>query len=159
MVLAFEPTEPDVMKRRPRPATQAMLSSFVLWRIFLVSTLFLIGIFGIYRWALSMGSPIEEARTMAVNTLVAMEIFYLFSVRYLKAPSFTWRGVQGTPRVLLAVAGVLVLQALFTYAPFMQTLFNTRALDLWQLALCAGAGLAVLLVLELEKTLLRHFRR
>ena len=39
----------------------------------------------------------------AVNTLVAMEIFYLFSVRYVKAPSFTWVGVQGTPRVLAAV--------------------------------------------------------
>jgi hypothetical protein len=66
---------------------------------------------------------------MAVNTLVAMEVFYLFSVRYLKAPSFTLVGVQGTPRVLLAVGAVVVLQALFTYAPFMQTWFGTRALQ------------------------------
>ncbi|MDP2416981.1 MAG: HAD-IC family P-type ATPase [Hydrogenophaga sp.] len=156
MVLAFEPTEPDVMKRAPRPPGEAMLSPFVIWRIVLVSSLFTLGIFGMFQWSLSTGAPLEEARTMAVNTLVAMEVFYLFSVRYLKSPSFTWRGVQGTPLVLMAVAGVVVLQALFTYAPFMQTLFATRALSLTQLLMCAGAGVVVLVVLELEKALLRQ---
>jgi hypothetical protein len=53
------------------------------------------------------------------------------------------------------VAGVVVLQALFTYAPFMQTLFNTRALDWTELLACTLAGVAVLLVLEVEKAVLR----
>jgi hypothetical protein len=44
---------------------------------------------------------------------------------------------------------------LFTYAPFMQTWFNTRALHPAQLLLCALVGLAVLVLLELEKALLR----
>jgi magnesium-transporting ATPase (P-type) len=156
MVLAFEPTEPDVMKRPPRGAHEPMLSPFVIWRIVFVSCLFLIGIFGLYRWALGQGADVETARTVAVNALVAMEVFYLFSVRYLKSPSFTWRGVQGTPRVLMAVAGVVLLQALFTYAPFMQTLFATRALSVQQLLMCAVAGVLVLVVLELEKALLRQ---
>jgi magnesium-transporting ATPase (P-type) len=156
MVLAFEPTEPDVMKRAPRPPGEAMLSPFVIWRIVLVSTLFTLGIFGMFQWSLSTGAPLEEARTMAVNTLVAMEVFYLFSVRYLKAPSFTGAGVQGTPRVLLAVGVVVLLQALFTYAPFMQSWFNTRALHPADVLLCALAGLAVLVLLELEKWVLRQ---
>jgi len=156
MVLAFEPTEPDVMKRAPRPPGEPMLSPFVIWRILLVSTLFSLGIFGMYQWSLATGAPVEEARTMAVNTLVAMEVFYLFSVRYLKAPSFTSAGVKGTPRVLMAVGAVVVLQALFTYAPFMQTWFSTRALHPGEVLLCALAGLAVLLLLELEKWVLRQ---
>ena len=36
--------------------------------------------------AQAQGASIEEARTIAVNTLVVMEIFYLFSVGYLKNP-------------------------------------------------------------------------
>ena len=156
MVLAFEPTEPDVMRRPPRSPTEPMLSPFVIWRVGLVSLLFLFGIFGAYRWALASGAEIEAARTVAVNALVAMEVFYLFSVRYLKSPSFTWVGVQGTPRVLAAVAGVVVLQALFTYAPFMQALFDTRGLSLQQLLVCAGIGVTVLVVLELEKAVLRR---
>jgi magnesium-transporting ATPase (P-type) len=156
MVLAFEPTEPGVMRRAPRRPDEPMLSSFVIWRIVLVSTLFSLGIFAMYRWSLHSGAPVEEARTMAVNTLVAMEVFYLFSVRYLKAPSFTLVGVQGTPRVLMAVGAVVVLQGLFTYAPFMQTWFDTRALAPGQVLLCALAGLFVLLLLEGEKWVVRQ---
>jgi hypothetical protein len=40
------------------------------------------GAFGMFFWAEARGLPIETARTMVVNTIVVMEIFYLFSVRY-----------------------------------------------------------------------------
>lgn len=158
LVLAFEPTEPDVMQRPPRPAGEPLLSGFVLWRIALVATLFLIGIFGMYRWALSNGAAVEAARTLAVNTLVAMEVFYLFSVRFLRTASFTWGGVRGTPRVLLAVAAVVLLQLAFTFVPFMQRLFGTASLSWQELAACALAGVALLTLLELEKLLLRHVK-
>ena len=159
MVLAFEPTEPGVMQRAPRAPGEAMLSPFVIWRIVLVSVLFTVGIFGMYQWSLAGGATVEAARTMAVNTLVAMEVFYLFSVRYLKAPSFTLAGVRGTPRVLMAVALVVALQALFTYAPVMHLWFGTQALAPAQVLLCALAGLAVLVFLEAEKWVVRQRKR
>lgn len=156
LVLAFEPAEPDVMRRPPRSPTEPMLSGFVVWRVGLVSVLFLAGIFGMYSWAMWRGMDEAQARTVAVNTLVAMEVFYLFSVRYLKSPSFTWQGVQGTPLVLLSVTAVLVLQLVFTYAPFMHALFDTRPMDLWSCLAVVGAGVAVLLALETEKTVRRR---
>jgi len=156
MVLAFEPTEADVMQRPPRRPDEPMLSRFVIWRIFFVSALFLAGIFGMYQWMLTQGATIEAARTVAVNTLVCMEVFYLFSVRYLKAPSFTVQGVKGTPRVLVAVFGVFALQLMFTYAPFMQSLFASEALPLATGVLVVLAGVAVLVILEIEKALLRR---
>src|SRR3546814_4035177 len=70
------------------------------------------------------GLSVEEARTIVVNTIVVMEIFYLFSVRYLRLTSLTWEGVLGTPAVLIGVALVVALQLAFTYLPFMQTLFE-----------------------------------
>jgi magnesium-transporting ATPase (P-type) len=157
LVLAFEPTEADVMRRPPRSPSEPMLSAFVAWRIGLVSVLFMGGIFGMHAWALSWGADEATARTVAVNTLVAMEVFYLFSVRYLKSPSFTWQGVKGTPLVLASVAAVVVLQLLFTYAPFMHSLFNTRPLGVGTLFAIGAAGVAVLLILEVEKALLRRF--
>lgn len=156
LVLAFEPTEADVMRRPPRRPEEPLLSGFVLWRVTFVSTLFLAGIFGLHTWALAQGASEEAARTVAVNTLVCMEVFYLFSVRYLKAPSFTLQGVRGTPRVLAAVAAVMVLQAGFTYLPVMQHLFRTEALPLASGLPIVAAGVVVLLVLELEKALLRR---
>jgi magnesium-transporting ATPase (P-type) len=159
MVLAFEPTEADTMRRPPRRPNEPILSRFLAWRIGLVSVLFMAGIFGMFELALARGASVEEARTVAVNTLVAMEIFYLFSVRYLKARSFTWQGVKGTPLVLTSVAAMVLLQAAFTYAPPMQTLFHTQALGVRTVIEIVAVGFSVLVVLEVEKWLRRRFRR
>jgi magnesium-transporting ATPase (P-type) len=151
LALAFEPTEEGVMRRPPRPVDEPILSGFLVWRVLLVAALFVAGIFGMFELALQRGASLEEARTIAVNTLVAMEVFYLFSVRYLVNPAFTLTGVRGTPAVLAAVALVVVLQSLFTYAPFMRTLFATRPLDLMELLSITLVGLSVLVLLEIEK--------
>lgn len=156
MVLAFEAPEADIMNRSPRNRNDPLLSRFLIWRILFVSSLFLTGIFGVYHWTLSQGESIEVARTMAVNTLVSMEVFYLFSVRYLKSRSFSWVGVQGTPRVLVSVGLVLLLQIGMTYWTVLQGLFDTRALSLSQLGVVVFAGVMILVVLELEKLIVRR---
>ena len=155
MTLAFEPAERDVMARPPRPRDEPIMSPFVLWRVAFVSTLFMAGIFGKFTLAEAQGSSVEEARTIAVNTLIAMGIFYLFAVRYLRMSSLTLRGVLGTPAVLIAITAVTALQVLFTYAPFMETFFGTRPLSVQQLAQIVLVGIAVLVVLEAEKRAVR----
>ncbi|MGY6548269.1 MAG: cation-translocating P-type ATPase [Roseinatronobacter sp.] len=159
MALAFEPPEKNVMERPPRPAGAPILSRFVLWRVLLVSGLFTLGIFGQFRLALTMGADLDVARTMAVNTLVAMEIFYLFSVRYRDGPSLTAAGARGTPAIVVALGVVLVLQGLLTYAPPLQTVFGTAALGPAQLVACALAGLALLVVLDLDKRAAGFWKR
>jgi magnesium-transporting ATPase (P-type) len=151
LALAFEPAEPDVMRRPPRAADEAILSGFLIWRVVFVSTVFLGALFGKYALAQAQGASVEEARTIVVNTLVVLEIFYLFSVRYLKASSITWRGMVGTRAVLIAVGAVTALQLMFTYAPFMESFFDTRPLSLAQGVQIVAVGFAVLLILEIEK--------
>jgi magnesium-transporting ATPase (P-type) len=155
MALAFEPMEPDVMRRPARSPGEPILSGFLLWRIGLVSMLFLCGIFGIYFWALQRGVPVETARTYAVNVLVGMEVFYLFSVRYLRTPSFTLKRILGSRAVLVAVLVVIGLQLMFTYAPFMQLLFDTRPLGFRAGMLIVVIGAVLFLILELEKAVRR----
>lgn len=159
MSLAFERPEASIMHQPPRRANAPILSRFILWRVMLVSVLFAIGIFGQFTLAQAQGAGLDAARTMALNTLVAMEVFYLFSVRYRHGWSLTWQGVKGTPAVLIAVAVVLLLQAGFTYLPVMQTLFDTVALSPWQIAQCALAGVALLVVLEVDKHAARGWKR
>ncbi|WP_203299433.1 cation-translocating P-type ATPase [Marinobacter sediminum] len=155
MTLAFEPPEPDVMKQPPRPRGESLLRGFVVWRVALVSLLFLIGIFAAWYWAMHHSGSEASARTLAVNTLVAMEVFYLFAVRYLDSASLTLRGVMGTPVVLLAVAAVLGLQSLFTYAPWLNTTFASVPLSPGMIVFSVAAGVLLLLILELE-TWIRH---
>jgi magnesium-transporting ATPase (P-type) len=93
-----------------------------------------------------------------VNTLVVFEIFYLFNVRYLHGGSLTWQGVLGTPAVLIALVVVVVAQLAFTYAPTMQRWFASAPVPFVDGLVIIAAGVALMLVLEAEKALLRRCR-
>jgi magnesium-transporting ATPase (P-type) len=138
------------MRRPPRPAGQTILTGELLWRIAFVSALFVAAAFGMYFWAESRGLPLEEARTIVVNTIVVMEIFYLFSVRYVHGTSLTWTGVLGTPAVLLGVGLVTAGQFAMTYLPPMQAVFDTRPVALLDGLAVIGVGVVLLLVVETE---------
>ena len=153
LTLAFEPAEPGVMQRPARQAGGRILSGRLLWRILFVSALMVVGAFGIFSWAESRGLPVETARTMVVNTLVVMEIFYLFSVRYVHGTSLTWRGVFGTRAVLIGVGIVVLAQFAFTYLPPMQAVFGTRDLSIGEGAAIIAVGFALLVCVEVEKHL------
>jgi magnesium-transporting ATPase (P-type) len=142
------------MLRPPRGAKEPLLSGFLLWRVALVSLLFMAGVFAVFFYALERGLSLEAARTMVVNTLVAMEIFYLFSVRYVHGPSITWRGIFGTPAVLIGVALVVAMQFAFTYVPAMQRVFGTAPIGLLDGLLIVGVGVALLLLVEIEKRIM-----
>jgi magnesium-transporting ATPase (P-type) len=155
LVLAFEPPEANVMRRPPRQRHAPLISPFMLWRIGLVSVLFFIGGFGIFTWAQGRGLDVETARTMVVNTFCVMEIFYLFSVRYLHASSFSMQGARGTPAVLLAILAVVVAQLAFTYLPWMQRLFDSRPVPLFEGMVIVLVGAVMMVLLEVEKWVLR----
>ena len=156
LVLAFEPPEPGVMQRQPRPADAPLLSPFLLWRVVVVSVLLAAAALGVFFYALESGRDLETARTMVVNMFIVGEIFYLFNVRYLHVTSFTLKGVAGTPAVLLAIAVLVAGQLLFTYAPFMNALFGSRPLGIEDGLLLVAIGFTLMLVLEGEKFVLRR---
>ena len=151
LALAFEPPEPGVMARPPRRRDEPILSEELVWRIVLASALFADFVFGMFFWALRRGLDLEQARTIAVNTLVVLEVFYLFSTRYVHGSSLTWKGVLGTRAVLIGVGLTVAAQLAFTYAPPLQAVFGTRAVSLLDGSAILGCGLLLLLVLGLEK--------
>ncbi len=157
LVLAFEPSESGVMRRPPRRANAPLLSPFMVWHVIVVSLLFMAASLGVFLYTLASGRDVETARTMVVNMLAVLEIFYLFNVRYMHVTSITWRGALGTPAVLLAIAAVLILQLLYTYAPFMHAIFDSRPVTFLDGLLAIAIGVTLMLLLEGEKALLRHW--
>jgi len=157
LTLAFEPTEEGTMQRPPRPVGQKLLGGRLLWRVLFVSVLMAGGIFAIYGWALGRGLSEEAAQTTVVNTLVVMEIFYLFSVRYTHGPSFTWQGLVGTRAVLIGVGVTVLAQLTFTYAPLAHLVFDSRPVGLVEGLMIVGAGVLLLVVVEVEKYLARRW--
>ncbi len=156
LALAFEPPEANVMRRPPREPRQPLLTRFFLWRILLVSLIMFAGTFGVFAWLTTGGAEIELARTAAVNTIVLLEIFYLFNTRFILESSLSLKGFLGSRAALIAIALVIVFQLLFTYLGLMQNLFSTRPLDLGHWLLIIPVAASVLPIVEFEKWLMRR---
>jgi magnesium-transporting ATPase (P-type) len=159
IALAFEPTETDTMRRQPRPKNQPLLTGGLAWHVVLVSILFICGVFGIYAYAIDQGYSIELARTIAVNTLVVMEIFHLFFIRNIYGTSLTWKAVRGTKVVWTTVMVVTVAQFAITYLPPLQRIFDTVAVPFFEGLLIVSVGVVLFAIIETEKQLRLQLRR
>jgi len=159
IALAFEPTETDTMRRPPRPRNEPLLTGELAWHIALVSALFLAGVFGVYAYAVDKGYSIELARTIALNTLVVMEIFHLFFIRNIYGTSLTWEAVKGTKVVWTTVIVVTVAQFSITYLLPLQKLFSTVGVPFADGLLIVGIGAMLFAIIETEKQLRLRLRQ
>ncbi|MDF2231831.1 HAD-IC family P-type ATPase [Albimonas sp. CAU 1670] len=159
LALAFEPTERGTMSRPPRPRDAPLLTGELLWHVALVSTLFLAAVFGVYAWAIEGGRDPALARTLAMNTLVVLEIFHLFFIRNIHGASLTWAAARGTPVVWACVIAATAAQLALTYAPPLQALFGTRAVPLADGALVLATGVVFFVLIETEKRIRLSLRR
>lgn len=153
LALSFEPTESGVMKRPPRDTNAAILGGYFLWRVAFVSLLIGGLTLSLYYWLKANGYVIDEARTIAVNTLVAGQLFYLFNCRKMNEPSLG-KGFFNNKYAFYAVGILIVLQLVFTYAPFMNEWFATSPHKALYWAYPATGGFVVFLLVELEKYVL-----
>jgi len=157
--LAFEPPEQNVMRRPPRDAHKPILTHYLIWRVVFVSFITMCGTMGLFLWEMKQGVSIEHARTVAVNTLVMFEIFYLFSSRYITASVFNWAGLTGNRYVLIAIGTLIIFQLGFTYLAPMQSLFGTTTIDFYIWLRILLVACSVLFLVELEKYFVRRMDR
>ncbi len=151
IALAFEPTEANTMHRPPRARSEPLLTGGLVWHIVLVALLFLGGIFGIYQYAIDKGYSVELARTIAMNTLVVMEMFHLFFIRNMYGTSLTWKAVRGTRAVWAAVILVAAGQFALTYLGPLQDIFATQPVPFLDGLLIVAIGMTLFAVIEIEK--------
>ncbi|WP_152206619.1 HAD-IC family P-type ATPase [Marinobacter changyiensis] len=156
LTLAFEPAENDVMERPPRSPAESLFTGFLIWRVGFVSVLMVMAVFGLFVWFRSRGTDLDTARTIAINTLVSCEIFYLLNTRMMTASALDWQRLWTNLTVWYAIAALIVMQAMFTYSGPFQKLFDTRPLSLTHWGVILMAALAVFGVVELEKFVFRR---
>jgi magnesium-transporting ATPase (P-type) len=156
LAFAFEPTEPGVMSRPPRRPGSSIIDAVFVRRLVLVSVLLGGATIAMFLASEASGRSVEFSRTLALNTLVIAQVFYLFSTRRLHASSWSPRAALSGRAVWVAIGVLTLLQLTFVYAPFMHVLFESEPLPLvdWVVPMLIGAGSFV--VIELDKALLRR---
>jgi Ca2+-transporting ATPase len=152
--LSLEPKEPGIMQRKPRNPKEPILSGTLLWRILLVSVIILAGAFGLFEYEQTRGASLAEARTVAVNVVIFVEIFYLFNARSLTRSSFQL-GFFSNPWAVGGAILMALIQLLYTYAPFMNTIFASAPISLLLWLDVLAVGLIAFIVIEVEKWLRR----
>ena len=161
--LAFEPIERGIMHRPPRRLETPVLDSALIRRIVLVSVLLLAGAFGLFLRELEQGRSLAEARTVAVNVFVMVEMLYLFNCRSLTR-SFWSLGVFSNLWVWGGIGSMLALQLLLTYWPPLNRVFQTAPigvidwLEIVGFALCASLAIALEKRWTAARTIMAHPR-
>jgi Ca2+-transporting ATPase len=149
--LVFEPKERDLMQRPPRDTKEPLLTRLLSARTVMVSFLMLASAYGLFLLERdNLNASLEQARTVAVNTVVVIEAFYLVNCRSLTR-SLSSIGLFSNLWVLLGIATMMAAQLVFTYLPVMNRVFLSAPLSgrSWLRILAAGA--IVYAVVEIEK--------
>ena len=136
MALGLEAPEPGIMRRKPRPRSEAIfargLGAMVFKRgiyIAIVTLLAFTAGLVVSRW---YGvEDIGVARTMALTTLVFAQLFYVFECRSERFSPFEL-GFFSNRFLVVAVVCSVFMQMLIIYLPFFQNVFKTIPLDGWQ---------------------------
>ena len=175
LALAFEPAEADVLRRPPRDPRAPIFSRYFLWRTVLVTVLITAGTLGMFLWEQAQGASLEAARTAAVTTLVMFEAVYLLNSRRLLEAAWPQRAFSGdvhgstnvaggrtpgatNPYIALTIFLVVLLQLLYVYAPFMQTLFHSAPLGAEAWLRIMLIALSVYVIVEFEKGIVRALK-
>ena len=169
LALGMEEAEGDVMKRKPRKATDGVFADGMGLDIafqgviitLLVLASFFVGMF-LHNGYIDMGMlldgvPDAEGVTMAFITLSMVEIFHSFNMRSRRASIFSMK----TQNKWLwgAAALALVLTVIPVEVDFLAEVFGFMTLD--PMALLAALGLAFLIIpiMEVYKAVMRNIEK
>ncbi|MGB5443865.1 MAG: HAD-IC family P-type ATPase [Psychromonas sp.] len=156
--LAFERSENGIMNKPPRPFGQGLFTISIVLRMLLVGGLGAFIVFSLFYYYRTHGASLEFARTISVNALVMVELFYLFNCRFLTQSIFTRDFFAGSRAVLIACFAVIVLQLAFSYFPPSQRLFELESIAIKDWLIIIFSSLPVLFIVELEKALQRYLK-
>ncbi|WIM69776.1 cation-transporting P-type ATPase [Corynebacterium suedekumii] len=155
LALSFEPAEPGIMDRRPRDPRASLLDSEAIIRILYVSVLIGGATIAVFQYLVGEGVDLDTARTVAVNTLVVGQIFYLLTARFARVSALRRELFTTNPVSWVCVGIMLALQLAFCYLPFMQAGFATTAVGPVGWAIPTVAGLIVFAAVEADKLIRR----
>ncbi len=135
LVMAWEPSEDDVMKKPPRDPDKAIMTNKFKLKIGLQGLIITMGPLFTYIYALNNFSTIES-RTIGFMTLAFVQLFHVFDVRREDGLGFD-KTLMQNKYLWGAIVITILLQLIAVYTPFLQGIIHTVSLSLnmWYIVL------------------------
>ena len=149
--LSFEKAEKDIMKRPPRPPQQTVFAEgrglHMIWVGILMAGIAL----SLQGWAIRNDMPWQ---TMVFNFLCLSQMGHVLAIRSEKQ-SFFSIGLFSNKLLIGSVMITLLLQIAITYVPFLQSVFKTESLTLYEFVLVGVGSILIFAAVEIEKMVKR----
>ncbi len=155
IALAFEPGEPDVLERPPRPANEGIFSRLMYERTLLVSIVLAAGVTYLFADAVRAGVDIDRARTIAVTGMVVFQFFQAWNCRSERQSLFRMN-LLSNPFLFYASLATFGAQLAMVYFGPMQFVFSTVALSWQEWVGKIPLALTVVLAVEIDKLIRRR---
>jgi len=152
--LAFtaEPAEDNSMQRKPRKPKESIFAKGVGLHILWVGLLMGAVCLGVQAWAMHVDNG--KWQTMVFTVLCISQMGHAMAIRSSWKSLFK-QGIFGNKQLVFAVTLTLGLQIALIYIPYLQDIFRTQSLSIYELAFCIGVSSIVFWAVEIEKWIKR----
>lgn len=153
--LALEPAEGDEMMRPPRPQREGIFNRIMIERIAL-SSIVMGGIaFILYKYLLSTGSSLEDARNSAMLLMVLFENIQVFNSRSELRSAFSFN-LMRNPVLVFGTLGAQLVHITAMYTPQLSGVLNIGPVSLEHWAKLLALALTILVAMEAYKMVRRR---
>jgi Ca2+-transporting ATPase len=153
IVLGFEPVEEGIMKEKPKPLSEPILTALglsLIGVISIASSIFALLLFGHYFGI--HGNQIE-GRSLVFASFGINSMIYIFAYRSMRRPIFRSGPLRRNPPLVWAALGGLAMVALAFWIPQLRTLLGIVPLNPLQWGLVAGIAFTLLITVEVGKAI------
>lgn len=150
VALAFEPGEPDTLRRRPRSPGESLFNRLMIERVVIAVLVIAVGCVAIFAAALKAGCSEAEARNLLLLTMVLFEIVHIGNCRSETQSAFT-RPLLLNPILFFGSLAAFLLHVVAMYLPALQQVLQAQPVSpvMWGVAI--AVSLLVLPAIELHK--------
>jgi Ca2+-transporting ATPase len=148
--LGFEPSEPNIMSRKPRNPKEGVMTKGFLLYIFFIGSVICIGSLYLFFSELDPGlGNIDRARTIAFSTLIMFQLFRGLGSR--SDLPMNKIGFFTNKRLLIAIASSVILLLMIIYLPIFNPLFKTVPLNIIDWLRILVVSSSIFIILEIWK--------
>lgn len=158
IALAFEPGEKGVLQRPPRHQKEHILTSIMIQRTVLMGLVMAAGTVILYIYHLNKGASLEQARTVALTTMVFFQTYQAFNCRS-ESQSIFRKNPLSNPFLFFSMIAALFAHLAVLYVPVLQWVFRTVPLTREEWIDIGVITVAIVIAVEIDKLIRRRKRK
>jgi len=157
VALAFEPGEPDVLDRRPRPRREGIVSPLLWERTLLSAVVMAAGTLLLFVQQDPDGGDLRYAQTVALTTMVVFQALHVGNARSERRSALA-KSPFSNRFLLLGTVGALAIHVAALHIPFTQEVLRVEPLGAAEWLRIVLVALSVVVAVELHKLVRRPAR-